>query len=95
MHTYLDYGEYEISLIVTNEFGLSSQPHIEYLELYDLEGDINNDNYVDVIDIVFIVDVILGNQIFESNQFILADCNIDNYVDVIDIILIVEQILSL
>ena len=92
IHTYSDYGEYEISLIVTNEFGLSSQPHIEYLELYDFTGDINNDNYVDVIDIVTLINIIFNADL--NQNYAACDLNFDNQINVLDVVLLVQLILE-
>ena len=92
LHTYENYGEYEISLIVTNEFGLSSQPHIENLNLFNLIGDINNDNYVDVIDVVSLVNIVLSDNLNEN--FSNCDLNNDSLVNILDIILLVQIILN-
>jgi hypothetical protein len=57
-------------------------------------GDVNMDNAVNVIDIVLIVDFILGNSEFTVEAFNLADVSEDDNVNVIDIVLSVEIILN-
>jgi hypothetical protein len=56
-------------------------------------GDVNMDNAVNVIDIVLIVDFILGNADFTAQEFTLADASQDGDVNVIDIVMLVEIIL--
>jgi len=57
-------------------------------------GDVNMDNAVNVIDIVLIVDFILGNSEFTVEAFNVADVSEDGNVNVIDIVLLVEIILN-
>ena len=54
-------------------------------------GDVNNDEFVDVLDIVVLVSMVLG---IESPNFQLADINSDGSVNVQDIILVVNLILN-
>ena len=54
-------------------------------------GDINNDEAVDVLDIVALVNMVLG---FESSNFQVADINSDGSVNIQDIILVVNIILN-
>lgn len=54
-------------------------------------GDINNDEAVDVLDIVVLVNMVLG---FESSNFQVADINSDGSVNIQDIILVVNIILN-
>jgi hypothetical protein len=57
-------------------------------------GDVNMDNAVNVIDIVLIVDFILGNSEFTVEAFNLADASQDGSVNVIDIVMLVDIILN-
>jgi hypothetical protein len=57
-------------------------------------GDVNMDNAVNVIDIVLIVDFILGNSEFTTEAFNLADVSADGNVNVIDIVQLVGIILN-
>ena len=52
-------------------------------------GDINNDGYLNVIDIVSIVNFVLNNEYVES-----ADLNFDGIINVIDIVALVNIIIS-
>jgi hypothetical protein len=65
---------------------------IEYISSGSgIVGDINNDESVDVLDIVLLVNMVLG---FESPNFQLADMNSDGSVNIQDIILVVNIILN-
>ena len=59
-------------------------------ETNDLLGDINQDNMINILDILYVVNLIL-NENFEE----IADINQDQFVNVIDILLIVEIILNI
>jgi len=58
--------------------------------LYLLEGDINNDGIVNVIDIIYIVNIILGIEEDISN----ADLNNDGEVNILDVVEIIFIILN-
>ena len=92
IHSYDDYGEYEVTLIVRNEYGLSSQPHMELIQILDLIGDINNDNYIDIIDVVSLVNIILSDSL--SPGLDICDLNDDSMVNILDVILLVQIILE-
>ena len=65
---------------------------IEYISSgSDIVGDINNDESVDVLDIVVLVNMVLG---FEPPNFQTADINSDGSVNIQDIILVVNIILN-
>ena len=55
-------------------------------------GDVNQDLIIDILDIVIIINTILGEQI-SGTQFYLADINSDNILNIQDIILIINIIL--
>ena len=55
-----------------------------------ISGDVNNDNNVDVLDVVLVVNMILGS---ESQNF-SADLNNDNSINVQDIIFLINLILN-
>jgi len=63
-------------------------------ECNGLKGDIDNSGYLNITDIILIVDEILITE--ESDQFIncLADLNNDNIINIFDLILVVENILE-
>ena len=58
-----------------------------------INGDSNLDQDVNVADIVYLVDFIIGDLVYFQNQCI-ADLNIDNNLNVADIILLIESILE-
>jgi len=72
-------------------------PDIGAYEFGDLPeiilGDTNFDSIVDILDIVRIVNHIMGNSEFSSDELIAADYNIDSIVDILDIVQIVNFIL--
>ncbi len=57
-------------------------------------GDVNFDNNIDIIDIVFILGYIQSNFLFNLFQEQNADFNQDNIINVLDIVTIVEFILA-
>lgn len=56
-------------------------------------GDINQDLIVDILDIIIIMNAILGDEI-NGTQFYLGDINSDNILNIQDIIIIINLILS-
>ena len=63
-------------------------------ELSNLNGDINFDGIVDILDIVSIVNYIMGTLEPTQAQLIAADYNFDGIVDILDIVQIVNLILE-
>ena len=55
----------------------------------NLIGDINNDNTIDILDVVSLVNLILGI----TDQNIDADINLDNQVNILDVVKFVNLIL--
>ena len=53
-------------------------------------GDANNDNFLNVLDVVIIVNIVLG----ELDYLECADLNNDNMVNVLDVVQLVNLILS-
>ena len=62
---------------------------LDYLLDNGLQGDLNNDGMLNVLDIVQLVNIILSNN-YDSN----GDLNIDGAIDVLDIVLLVNIILN-
>jgi uncharacterized Ntn-hydrolase superfamily protein len=95
-NTYLD-------LRVNNTFG-NSEPIDSLQTIYnqwvidninfDL-GDINQDQIVDILDIVQLVNFILGQTIFNFAELYLADCNSDSIINIQDIIILVNYIINI
>jgi len=57
-------------------------------------GDINQDSTIDVLDVVFLVNIVLGEIEINDLLLCLSDFNQDNLINVQDIVLIVNLILS-
>ena len=91
-HTYAEFGNYNVSLTIMNEFGLYSMPHFEDIELLDLFGDINNDYSVNIVDIVQLVSIILSNDI--NQNFEVCDLNMDLEINILDVIILIQIILD-
>jgi parallel beta-helix repeat protein len=58
-----------------------------------MAGDTNFDGIVDILDIVRIINQIMGNSEFNDDEFTAADFNQDGIVDILDIVQIVNYIL--
>ena len=59
-----------------------------------ISGDFNQDGVLDVIDLVMMVDVILGASNASDSQIQAGDVSGDGLMDVIDVVMIVDIILS-
>ena len=59
----------------------------------ELLGDINNDGNVNIIDVVILVDFILGYQTLNEQQLEQANINNDDFINIIDVVMLVESIL--
>ena len=55
------------------------------------EGDVNSDGIINIVDVIFIVQYILGNDISEE---CLPDVNQDGIVNVSDVVILVDFILN-
>ena len=96
--TYINYsseGECELcieNVTITNENGqdliINSIPCINIENI--IQGDVNNDGALNVIDVVIIVDNILNGSDYNSN----ADMNNDNILNVSDVVIIIGIILN-
>jgi hypothetical protein len=59
-----------------------------------LLGDINSDNTLDVIDIVLLVNYIIGQSEFNDYELFIGDINSDSIINVLDIVSLVNEILN-
>ncbi len=74
---------------------------IDYVRVYQLQntdnielyGDINLDGILDIIDIIIMVDFVIGNDNPSDIQFLISDINQDQNIDILDVIQLVELIL--
>ena len=92
-HNYLTSGSYNVVLVVENIYGMMSNPFIETIDVAAaLAGDLNQDQNVDILDVVVMVNLILGGSPTPTELFI-ADLNTDGFLNIQDIILLVNIIL--
>ena len=60
-----------------------------------IRGDINFDDIINVLDIVMLVNIILGaNQNIDSDTSSAADLNQDGFIDILDVVLTVNIVLN-
>ena len=57
-------------------------------------GDVNGDSIINVLDVVMIVNHVLGLNNLESAQIVFADLNSDSIINVIDIVILMNLILE-
>jgi len=76
-----------------SEYGLYSEPHFELINIFDLSGDLNEDDLIDIIDVVLLVDFILNNDNINQN-FDIYDINADSQIDVLDVIFLIQIIIN-
>lgn len=69
------------------------QPQTHRVANRILRGDMNNDGLRTVVDVMIIVDYIIGN-LQEDFDFQQADMNIDNTISVVDAMILVDIILG-
>ena len=95
VHTYETGGNYEVSLVVTNLYGQESESHMEIIQLQaSIAGDINNDSMVNILDIVLVVNFVLGSDSATASEFAAADLNNDGVLNILDIVTITNLILE-
>ncbi len=93
-HTYTLSGSYDVELIVENIYGMMSQPFYEQISVNAAtQGDINQDTSVNVLDVIMLVNFILGGDPSASEIFI-GDLNSDNMLNIQDIIMLVNIIVG-
>ena len=59
-----------------------------------LDGDLNYDSQVNIIDIVILVNYVIGDMIPDDLQFLSADINLDGNLDVLDVVNLVNLVLG-
>ena len=64
------------------------------LDQNSLQGDINFDDNLNILDVVIMVSFILGSEIPSGEEMLIADMNTDEIINVQDIILLVNEILN-
>ncbi len=84
--------EVETAKLATNE---TIRTLINYLDQNTyIPGDTNSDDIVDILDLVQIINNILGNTELTDLEFLASDINQDNIINIQDIILVVNIILN-
>ncbi len=68
--------------------------HEQICEDIELSGDVNLDNFIDVLDIILLVQHVIGDSILTETSITLADINEDNLIDILDIINLVNIIID-
>ena len=95
VHTYSQGGTYEVSLTVANIYGMESEPHNETVQLQSsMAGDVNFDSVLNILDIVIVVNYVLGNDTPTSSEFAAADLNGDGTLNILDIVTLTNLILE-
>ena len=86
---YLDWNDAKIA---TEE---SIRTLIDYIDSFIYTpGDLNQDNIIDILDLVTVVNFVLGNTEFTNLQMYAGDINEDSIINIQDIIMIINIILS-
>ena len=86
---------YEVSLTVTNIYGIESEAHTEMVELLSgFPGDINADSIINILDIVLVVNFVLGNNAPSNAEFTAADLNSDGILNILDVVILTNLILG-
>ena len=67
---------------------------MEWSDCSITQGDVNYDGNLNILDIVRIVNYILGIAEFTDMQIALADMNQDGVIDILDLILLANAILN-
>ena len=103
--TYSDDGDHLNESLIDTDINITSfglDQHNELLfcgneSIYKLtsnQGDVNDDGQLNVLDIVQIVNYVLGNLQFSDSQISSADINDDGVINVLDIVTLVNMILT-
>tara|TARA_B110000116_G_scaffold211550_1_gene187426 strand:+ start:344 stop:1879 length:1536 start_codon:yes stop_codon:yes gene_type:complete len=95
-HSYTNSGEYEVTLMVTNIYGESSIPHSELITIGTpvMPGDVNFDEVLNILDVVLLVNFVLGSEIPTNSAFNAGDYNDDGFLNIQDIIMLLNLILN-
>jgi len=71
-----------------------TNPSMEWSDCSIIQGDVNYDGDLNILDIVKVVNYILGTYDFTDMQFSLADMNQDGVIDILDLIQLANAILN-
>jgi len=59
-----------------------------------LVGDINQDNILNILDIISLINFILGSEIPSTDETMLSDLNQDEIINILDVVMLVNLILN-
>ena len=57
-------------------------------------GDVNNDQYIDILDIVLLINIVLGNHNPDQSEIYSGDINSDSLLDILDIVQLVNSVIQ-
>ena len=93
-YTYGESNSYTVELVVENIYGMLSEPFIEEITVAAaIPGDLTQDQNVDILDVIVMVNLIMGGTPSSSDLFI-GDLNQDGLINIQDIILLINIILN-
>ena len=70
-------------------------PDMGYFEYYEiLYGDVNENLIIDIVDLILMINIIIGQNTSNTYSFEAADINQDSVIDIIDVIAVVNIILD-
>ena len=91
----LDNGIYNSYLVIGSNSDIDSNINIPVtLNISIFAGDVNQDGVIDVLDLVKVVSIIIGNYNPTDLEYSLSDLNGDGVVDVLDVVTVVNIILN-
>ena len=77
-----------------NRTGINNVFFSSTLDLNVISGDVNGDEIVNILDILLVVNHIIGYQEFSVSQYFSADMNNDSVINILDVIQIINLILG-
>ncbi len=77
-----------------NQYGWGIIDVMAAIHYFDGNGDVNFDNVLDVLDVVIVINYILGVIIPDEGQLLVGDMNQDGLLDVVDIVQMVSIIIG-
>ena len=60
----------------------------------DLLGDVNGDSIINILDVIIVVNIVLGVDIDDNCELELSDLNGDGILNILDIVIVVNIILE-
>ena len=95
-HAYTNSGEYEVTLSVTRIYGQTSSLHSELITIGSpvMPGDVNFDETINILDVVLLVNFVLGSEIPSDSAFNAGDYNDDSSLNIQDIVILLNLILN-